>query len=104
MSLNQCIAAAVADKVGVIETREFLERRVGGAKPKDLLKYLRKAGREQPAESDRLKVGRTTSVWRLRRKKGITLIDRVAKMSPRLRSIPVHSRGRTRRRSNAGSH
>lgn len=54
MSLNQFIAAAVAEKVGVIETaREFLEGRAGEAKPKDLLKHLRKAGREQPAESDR---------------------------------------------------
>src|ERR671911_1654966 len=49
VSLNQFIAAAVAEKVGVMETaREFLERRAGDAKPKDLLKYLRKAGREQP--------------------------------------------------------
>jgi hypothetical protein len=32
--------------------REFLERR-RHAKPKDLLKYLRNAGREQPVESDR---------------------------------------------------
>ena len=41
-------------KVGVIETaREFLERRAGRAKPKDLLEYLRKAGREEPADSDR---------------------------------------------------
>lgn len=54
VSLNQFIAAAVAEKVGVIETvREFLERRAGDAKPKDLLKYLRKAGREQPADADR---------------------------------------------------
>ena len=54
VSLNQFIAAAVAEKVGVIETaREFLERRAGRAKPKDLLKYLRKSGREQPTESDR---------------------------------------------------
>ena len=54
VSLNQFIAAAVAEKVGVIETaREFLEKRAGEAKPQDLLKYLRKAGREQPAESDR---------------------------------------------------
>jgi hypothetical protein len=52
--LNQFIAAAVAEKVGVIETaREFLRRRAGDAKPKDLLKYLRKTGREQPVESDR---------------------------------------------------
>ena len=54
VSLNQFIAAAVAEKVGVMETaREFLKRRAGDAKPKDLLKYLRKAGREQPVESDR---------------------------------------------------
>jgi len=54
VSLNQFIAAAVDGKVGVMETaREFLERRAGDAKPKDLLKYLRKAGREQPVESDR---------------------------------------------------
>jgi hypothetical protein len=54
VSLNQFIAAAVDDKVGVMETaREFLERRAGDAKPKDLLKYLRKQGREQPVESDR---------------------------------------------------
>ena len=50
VSLNQFIAAAV-EKVGVMETaREFLERRTGDAKPKDLLKYLRKARREQPVE------------------------------------------------------
>jgi HicB family len=54
VSLNQFIAAAVAEKVGVMETaREFLERRAGDAKPKDLLKYLRKAGCEQPVESER---------------------------------------------------
>jgi hypothetical protein len=45
--------AVVAEKVGVIETaRELLERRAGKAKPKDLLKYLRKAGHEQPTETD----------------------------------------------------
>jgi hypothetical protein len=54
VSLNQFIAAAVAEKVGAMETApDFLERRVRSAKPKDLLKYLRKAGREQPAETDR---------------------------------------------------
>ena len=53
VSLNQFTTAAVTEKAGVMETaREFLERRAG-AKPKDLLKYLRKAGREQPVESDR---------------------------------------------------
>jgi hypothetical protein len=52
VSLNQFIAAAVAEKVGVIETaRELLERRAGKAGPKDLLKYLRKAGHEWPTET-----------------------------------------------------
>ena len=54
VSLNQFIAAAVAEKVGVMETaREFLERRAGKATPRDMLKYLRQARREQPAETDR---------------------------------------------------
>lgn len=54
VSLNQFIAAAVAEKVGVIETaREFLERRAGNAKPSDLGKYVRKAGRAQPVDADR---------------------------------------------------
>ena len=54
VSLNQFIAAAVAEKVGVMETaRAFLERRADDAKPRDLLKYLRKAGRERPVEADR---------------------------------------------------
>ena len=54
VSLNQFTPAAVAEKPGVIETaRELLERRAGDARPKDLLKYLRKDGREQPAETDR---------------------------------------------------
>ena len=53
VSLNQFIAVAVAEKVGVMETaQEFLQRRAGKARPKDLLKYLRKAGREQPSETD----------------------------------------------------
>jgi hypothetical protein len=54
VSLNQFIAVAVAEKVGVIETADaFLQRRAGIAKPRDLLKFLRKAGRERPTETDR---------------------------------------------------
>ena len=54
VSLNQFIAVAVAEKVGVIETAgEFLRRRAGKAKPSDLLKSLRNAGRERPSETDR---------------------------------------------------
>ena len=54
VSLNQFIAVAVAEKVGVMETaQEFLQRRAGKATPKDLLKFVRKAGRERPTETDR---------------------------------------------------
>jgi hypothetical protein len=54
VSLNQFIAVAVAEKVGVMETAEdFLRRRAGMAKPRDLLKFTRKAGRETPSDSDR---------------------------------------------------
>ena len=54
VSLNQFIAVAVAEKVGVMDTaEEFLKRRAGGAKPSDLLKFLRKAGGEAPSDADR---------------------------------------------------
>jgi uncharacterized protein HemY len=54
VSLNQFIAAAVAEKVGTIRTaNEFLRQRAGAAKPKDLLKYLRRAPKTVPDEGDR---------------------------------------------------
>jgi hypothetical protein len=54
VSLNQFIAVAVAEKVGVLETaQEFLDRRAGKANPRDLLKFLRKAGNEAPSDADR---------------------------------------------------
>jgi hypothetical protein len=54
VSLNQFIAVAVAEKVGVLETaEEFLKRKAGDAKPKDLLKFTRRAGREKPSDGDR---------------------------------------------------
>lgn len=54
VSLNQFIAVAVAEKVGSMETaQEFLSRRAGGAKPRDLLKFVRQAGNEPPDEADR---------------------------------------------------
>ncbi|MHB8679391.1 MAG: hypothetical protein ACYC7G_06620 [Rudaea sp.] len=44
VSLNQFIAVAVAEKVGTLETAaEFLRRRAGKAKPKDMLRHLRSA-------------------------------------------------------------
>ncbi len=55
VSLNQFIAAAVAEKVGTIRTaRQFLNERAGAARPKDLLRYLRRAPRAAPADDDRL--------------------------------------------------
>jgi hypothetical protein len=53
VSLNQFIAVAVAEKVGVMETaQEFLKRRAGSAKPRDLLRFTRKAGQESPGDAD----------------------------------------------------
>jgi len=54
VSFNQFIAVAVAEKVGVMETAaDFLARRAGKTKPRGLLKFTRKAGRETPGEADR---------------------------------------------------
>jgi hypothetical protein len=50
VSLNQFIAAAVAEKVGSMRTVEiFLAERAANAKPGDLLRYLRKAPKAAPA-------------------------------------------------------
>jgi hypothetical protein len=54
VSLNQFIAAAVAEKVGVMETaRDFLQQRAGRSTPRDLLKYTRRAAKEAPGDTDR---------------------------------------------------
>ncbi|HEX4051018.1 MAG TPA: hypothetical protein VHY19_09090 [Steroidobacteraceae bacterium] len=54
VSLNQFIAAAVAEKVGSLQTAQiFLEQRAGTAKPKDLLKYLRRVPKVAPLDDDR---------------------------------------------------
>ena len=54
VSLNQFIAAAVAEKVGTLRTVDaFLAERAGRAKPKDLMRYLRKAPKEPPAPGDK---------------------------------------------------
>jgi len=53
VSLNQFIAAAVAEKVGSIRTaREYLRDRAGSAKPKDMTKYLRRAPKTAPVAGD----------------------------------------------------
>jgi hypothetical protein len=49
VSLNQFIAAAVAEKVGSLRaTDDFLRERAGTAKPKDMLKYLLRAPKVAP--------------------------------------------------------
>ena len=53
VSLNQWIAVAVAEKIGVVETASsFLKRRAGNAKPADMLPYLDRAKREVPPAGD----------------------------------------------------
>jgi hypothetical protein len=53
VSLNQFIAAAVAEKVGVLRTaNEFLKQRAGKATPQDLVRYLRAAPKTPPVEGD----------------------------------------------------
>jgi hypothetical protein len=56
VSLNQFISAAVAEKVGTLRTAsEFLKGRAGTSKPKDLVKYLRRAPKVPPVQGDKLK-------------------------------------------------
>lgn len=53
VSLNQWIAVAVAEKVGVIETAaEFFKNRAQGSTGKGLMKFLRKAPKRAPAPED----------------------------------------------------
>ena len=53
VSLNQWIAEAVAEKVGVVETAaEFFAKRKGSATGKGLLKFLRKAPKRPPDLGD----------------------------------------------------
>ena len=53
VSLNQFIAAAVAEKVAALRTAsEFLQQRAGSARPKDLVKYLRRAPKVDPVKGD----------------------------------------------------
>ena len=55
VSLNQWIAAAVAEKVGVVETAaEFFKKRAGSAKGKGLMKFLRRAPANAPEPGDEI--------------------------------------------------
>jgi hypothetical protein len=55
VSLNQWIAAAVAEKVGVMETaRDFFSRRSQGGSSEALKAFLSRAPDVEPDERDRL--------------------------------------------------
>jgi hypothetical protein len=56
VSLNQWIAAAVAEKVGVVETAaEFFKKRAGKATGSGLMKFLRNAPNLGPDAEDALR-------------------------------------------------
>jgi hypothetical protein len=56
VSLNQWIAAAVAEKVGVVETAaEFFKKRAGKATGAGMMKFLRNAPRTAPDPEDILR-------------------------------------------------
>jgi hypothetical protein len=55
VSLNQWIAVAVAEKVGVVETAtEFFRKRGGKARGEGLMKFLRNAPAAPPDPDDRI--------------------------------------------------
>jgi len=55
VSLNQWIAAAVAEKVGVIETAAaFFSRRAGNRKGTGLIKFLKKAPKRAREKGDEI--------------------------------------------------
>lgn len=55
VSLNQWIVAAVAQKIGAVETAEtFLRERAAGAAPGDLTRFLNRAPDIPPERGDEL--------------------------------------------------
>jgi hypothetical protein len=52
VSLNQWIAAAVAEKVGVVETADFFRKQAGKATGEGLMKFLRTAPKLAPEAED----------------------------------------------------
>jgi hypothetical protein len=55
VSLNQWIAVAVAEKVGVVETAaDFFKKRAGKATGAGLLRFLRSAPKSAPEADDQL--------------------------------------------------
>jgi hypothetical protein len=55
VSLNQWISAAVAEKVGVVETAaHFFAKRAGSATGSGLMKFLKNAPKRAPEKGDEL--------------------------------------------------
>jgi hypothetical protein len=55
VSLNQWISVAIAQKIGVVETAaDFLRLRARGARPTDMLPFLKNAKGEVPPVGDEL--------------------------------------------------
>jgi hypothetical protein len=55
VSLNQWIAVAIAQKIGVVETAsDFLKRRAGKARPINMLPFLDRAKQEAPPVGDEI--------------------------------------------------
>ena len=55
VSLNQWIAAAVAEKIGVVETAaEFFKKRAGKATGAGLMRFLKNAPRVPPESGDEI--------------------------------------------------
>lgn len=56
VSLNQWIAVAVAEKIGVVETAtEFLKKRAGKATGSGMMKFLRNAPDVEPEVEDKIR-------------------------------------------------
>ena len=54
VSLNQFIAAAVAEKIGTLKTADtFLKHRAGDSVPSDMLKILDKVPDNEPLDGDK---------------------------------------------------
>ena len=56
VSLNQWIAAAVAEKVGVVETAaEFFQKRAGNATGGGFMRFLKRAPKALPQPGDEIR-------------------------------------------------
>jgi hypothetical protein len=56
VSLNQWIASAVAQKVGIVETAaDFFKKRAGKATGEGLMKFLRTAPKTEPDPEDAIR-------------------------------------------------